>query len=137
MEQHRQFAALPFIKDERGISVLLLTSRETGRWVIPKGWPMRGMSGHQVAVQEAKEEAGVSGVVSSQVLGNYSYRKRLHTFSSVDCLVEVYALEVKKQKLKWRERSQRQLVWLPQEEAAARVEEPELAHIIRNFSVIG
>lgn len=133
MVKHRQFAALPYVTDETGISILLMTSRETGRWVIPKGWPMRAMTGPEVAAQEARDEAGVTGDVSPRAIGAYTYRKRLHTFSSVDCRVEVFPLKVGKQKMKWRERAQRQLVWLSPEEAASRVAEPELAALIRAF----
>lgn len=129
----RQYAALPFVVSENQVRILLVTSRETRRWIIPKGWPIRGLAGHEVAEREAAEEAGVSGQTGKQPIGHFSYRKKLHYFSSVDCLVEVYALQVEKQKLHWRERAQRQIVWVPAAEAAEMVNEPELARIIRDF----
>ena len=131
--QQKQFAALPYVQTEEGPRVLLLTSRETKRWVVPKGWPIRGLKPHEVAEREALEEAGIRGLVSEESIGTYSYRKRLHYFSSITCEVEVFALLVAEQKLHWRERAQRQLVWLEPAEAALRVQEPELAQIFDNF----
>ena len=129
----RQFAALPYVRNGDGLSVLLLTSRETRRWVIPKGWPMKKRTGFETAEIEARQEAGVTGAVSRTPIGVYTYRKRLHVFSSVICEVEVYPLAVSEQKMKWRERAVRQLVWVSPQEAAERVDEPELAALIRDF----
>jgi 8-oxo-dGTP pyrophosphatase MutT (NUDIX family) len=129
----RQFAALPYVRDGAVLSILLLTSRETRRWVIPKGWPIKKRTGYETAEIEARQEAGVTGRISRTPLGSYTYRKRLHVFSSVMCEVEVYPLAVLEQKMKWRERAVRQLIWVPPEEAADRVDEPELAALIREF----
>ncbi|MCB1093515.1 MAG: NUDIX hydrolase, partial [Verrucomicrobiae bacterium] len=101
----RQFAALPYRFEDGGLRILLLTSRETRRWVIPKGWPMSMRKGYETAEKEALQEAGVAGEIGVTPLGTYTYRKRLHFFSSVWCEVEVYPLEVTRQKLKWRERA--------------------------------
>ncbi len=71
-----QYAALPYrVRD--GLELLLITSRETGRWVIPKGWPMKGKTAHAAAAREALEEAGLKGKIGKQSLGDYSYGKRL------------------------------------------------------------
>ena len=56
---------------------MLVTSRGTGRWIIPKGWPMKRKAPHAAAAREALEEAGVVGEVQSSPLGSYSYEKRL------------------------------------------------------------
>ncbi|MGE3246564.1 MAG: NUDIX hydrolase [Beijerinckiaceae bacterium] len=129
----RQYAALPFVRSQAGVSVLLVTSRETHRWIIPKGWPVKGLSGSEVAALEAREEAGATGEVASKPIGAFVYTKRLHFFSTVECEVKVYPLEVSKQRLKWRERAQRQLIWVSPEEAAGRVQEAGLAELLRNF----
>jgi ADP-ribose pyrophosphatase YjhB (NUDIX family) len=131
--QQKQYAALPYVFAPEGLRVLLLTSRETRRWVIPKGWPIGGLEPHEVAKQEARQEAGIHGTVSTGSIGVYSYRKRLHYFSSLICDVDVFPLHAEQQKLHWRERAQRQLVWLSPSEAALRVQEPELAAILRDF----
>lgn len=61
-------------------NVLLITSRDTGRWVLPKGWPIDGMSAAQAAAQEAWEEAGVIPVaVDETAIGQYEYVKGLNT----------------------------------------------------------
>jgi len=130
----RQFAALPYVRTATGLRVLLITSRETRRWVIPKGWPIRGLRPHEVAHREAEEEAGVRGSVAPDAIGTYSYRKRLHFFSGVTCTVDVYPMLVEKQKLDWKERGQRQLAWLEPHEAADCVDEVELAELLRHFN---
>ena len=73
-----QYGALPYrVTKTRGIEYLLVTSRETGRWIIPKGWPIEGMKPAKTAAREAYEEAGVRGTVSDKAIGNYSYKKEL------------------------------------------------------------
>jgi 8-oxo-dGTP pyrophosphatase MutT (NUDIX family) len=131
-EKLSQVAALPFrIKDGR-IEVLLVTSRETKRWLIPKGWPMKGKKPHRAAEQEAEEEAGVKGEIGDKPLGSYDYWKRRATHFDL-CRVEVYPLKVSKQLKSWREKGQRKSQWFPVEEAAHQVLEPALAHLIRSL----
>ena len=133
MTTHRQFAALPWIETREGLHILLITSRDTGRWVIPKGWPKKGCDGAQVAELEAFEEAGVSGLIGEGSCGQFSYRKSLHFFSRVMCEVDVFPLMVTQQRLKWPERRERRLQWMLAGEAAAAVREPELSRMIANF----
>src|SRR5690606_20329418 len=92
-DRFRQVAALPFrIKDGK-VEVLLVTSRETKRWLIPKGWLMKGKKPHKAAAQEAVEEAGVKGEIESESLGHYDYWKRRAAHFDL-CRVEVYPLKV-------------------------------------------
>src|SRR5580700_8279053 len=73
-----QYAALPYRSTgSSGTEVMLLTSRQTKRWIIPKGWPMRGKTPHASAAREAFEEAGVIGQVAKRPIGSYSYVKGL------------------------------------------------------------
>jgi 8-oxo-dGTP pyrophosphatase MutT (NUDIX family) len=89
----RQVATLPYRVDETGvISVLLITSRRTRRWVIPKGNRIPGLSLHKAAAQEAFEEAGVTGVASAKSLGKYRYDKRQKNGSTLAAMVKVFAL---------------------------------------------
>ncbi|QUD88601.1 NUDIX hydrolase [Phenylobacterium montanum] len=127
-----QYAALPFRRDS-GVSILLVTSRETGRWVLPKGWPMKGRKPCDAAAQEALEEAGIVGRIESQAIGFYRYDKRLPDGSDRRCVVHVYPLEVEGQRKRWREQGQRTVRWFPVEEAAAAVKEPELQDLIAVF----
>lgn len=127
-----QVAALPFrIRDGR-IEVLLVTSRETKRWLIPKGWPMKGKKPHKAAAQEAEEEAGVKGEIKNKPLGSYDYWKRRAAHFDL-CQVNVYPLEVSKQLKSWREKGQRQAQWFGVEDAAHQVLEPALADLIRSL----
>jgi len=125
--------ALPFRRDaEGGCEVLLVTSRESRRWVIPKGWTMKGRKPFEAAAQEAYEEAGLVGEIGRRPLGFYLYEKRLKNRDSVLCQVKVFPLEVRKQLKRWPEREQRDLRWFTPSDAADAVTEPGLAAIIRS-----
>ena len=130
---HRaQVAALPVRTADDGLEVLLITSRETHRWVIPKGWPMRDRKDYQAAAREAFEEAGISGRIRKRPLGAYTYQKRL--VGRVEpCRVMVYVLEVAKERVRWPERDQRTRQWFKPGEAADNVDEPRLAAMIRSL----
>lgn len=128
-----QVAALPWRRAETGVEILLITSRETRRWVIPKGWPMTGKSDDQAAAQEAYEEAGVQGETGAREIGRFRYEKRLKSGETQSCLVATFPLEVLIQLGAWPEDQQRQRRWMPQAEAARAVQEPELSALIRGF----
>jgi len=113
---------------------MLVTSRETHRWIIPKGWPHKGRTPHRSAAREAYEEAGVVGRVRRHSLGSFSYEKRLPTGSIVVCTVHVFALEVKRQTRKWPEQREREFKWLSPGQAAKAVKEPVLGKIIRRLA---
>ncbi|QTL05424.1 NUDIX hydrolase [Aquabacter sp. L1I39] len=114
----------------------LVTSRETRRWVIPKGWPMKGIPPHKAAAREAYEEAGLLGSIASTPLGIYRYDKRLSATRSVLCDVMVFPMKVKRYLKKWPERSQRVGFWFSIETAASVVQEPELASLILEFGTL-
>lgn len=131
----QQYAALCYRvkKKTSELEVLLLTSRDTGRWVIPKGWPMDGRTAYEVAAREAFEEAGVRGTVENEILGTYSYPKALKNGLSVTCKVQVYALEVVNIAKNFKEKGERKTEWVSCDEAAKRVYEPELREILLLF----
>jgi len=133
-----QYAALPFRIDADGkIRVLLLTSRETKRWVIPKGWPMRGKKPREVAAQEAFEEAGLVGtLIGKRPVGNFHYAKEMAPGREILCRVKVFLLRVERQLDDWPERGQRETRWFGADDAAALVDEGGLAEIMRH-SVCG
>jgi 8-oxo-dGTP pyrophosphatase MutT (NUDIX family) len=113
---------------------MLLTSRETHRWVIPKGWPMKGRKPAEVASQEAYEEAGLIGqVVGKRPLGNFHYEKRLAK-RAIICEVRVFLFRVERQLGDWPEKGERESKWFDAKEAAALVEEGGLAEIIDRFA---
>ncbi len=129
----QQYAALPW-RRAQGFEILLITSRETRRWVIPKGWPMPGHSAAESAAQEAYEEAGIRGQMSAQAIGQYGYRKRLRRGARKRFRVDVFAMEVTEVLDLWPEAHERARQWLSPEETLALVEEPELAALIRAFA---
>jgi 8-oxo-dGTP pyrophosphatase MutT (NUDIX family) len=129
-----QFAALPFRhRNDGSVEVLLVTSRRTGRWVIPKGWPAVGMRPFETAAREAMEEGGVVGRINENPIGSYRHKKRLSDGTSVRCRVDVYALEVESQMPAWPESDQRETRWFILDVAAQSVREPELKSVILNL----
>jgi 8-oxo-dGTP pyrophosphatase MutT (NUDIX family) len=132
----RQYAALPF-RYLHNLEILLISSRETRRWVIPKGWPMKGRKPYATAAREALEEAGVVGRIAKRSVGSYQYVKRLKNGAPLLCTVDVYPMMVKRQRDRWREQDQRTIQWFPAEEAATAVEEPELQALIDEFAWSG
>jgi 8-oxo-dGTP pyrophosphatase MutT (NUDIX family) len=131
--ERRQVAALPFRRTPAGeIEILLITSRETGRLIIPKGWPMKRLSDPDAAAKEAYEEAGIVGKMKRKPIGDYFYWKRLErTFEFVR--VEVYPLEVRHQRDEWPEKNSRQYGWHSKAEAATLVSEPGLVALLKAF----
>lgn len=132
-EPRTQYAALPWRIASGRVEVMLVTSRDTRRWVIPKGWPMKGRKPHIVAAIEAVQEAGLLGKMDKMKLGDFGYEKRLKSGATVDCRVEVFSLRVQRQRKKWPEKSQRATRWFEYAVAADLVEEPELRDLIRAF----
>jgi len=130
-----QIAALPVHMDKTGkLRVLMVTSRETRRWVMPKGWLMDGKKPWHAAEIEALEEAGAVGFVSNRPIGDYHYLKGLDEGSSVPCLVTVYPMVVEKLKRRWKERKERKRHWFSLKEAARLVDEPELTALLQSLA---
>ncbi|WP_161556174.1 NUDIX hydrolase [Mangrovicoccus ximenensis] len=132
MKEFEQIAALPIRTDaKRGTRVLLVTSRDTGRWVVPKGWPMDGKKPWAAAKIEALEEAGALGSIRDEPLGSYFYEKQRDDGPALPCRVTVYPMIFTKLKKRWKERKQRKRRWVSARQAARMVNEPELKDIFR------
>ncbi|WP_254606473.1 DUF47 family protein [Sphingomonas bacterium] len=132
----QQVAALPYRIEADGLlRVMLITSRETRRWVVPKGHPMTGFAAHEAAAQEAWEEAGLRGFPCAAPIGIYTYVKRRRVRGDASVTVAVYPLCVADQAEDWPERHQRVTQWFDLEAAAARVDEPGLKALIAGFRV--
>ena len=133
----KQIAALPYRSSgpalDSPVSVLLVTSRETKRWVIPKGNLTSGVAPHTGAAEEALEEAGVTGAVCPVPLGTFRYRKRKGSGASLMADVEVFPLAVNQELDDWPEKAERERRWFSLAAAAAVVDEPDLADLIRSF----
>lgn len=130
-----QYAALAYrVCGRSRTEVMLVTSRETRRWIIPKGWPQKGKAPHHSAAREAFEEAGVVGTVGRHPVGSFPYEKRLKNGGIVVCEVRVFPLKVSGQSKQWPEKRQREVKWLSAREAADTVQEPMLSTIIRRLA---
>jgi 8-oxo-dGTP pyrophosphatase MutT (NUDIX family) len=133
--QARQVAALVFrVSREQGLEILLLTSLETRRAVIPKGWPMMGEPHHEAAAREAYEEGGIVGKIARKPIGAYKYWKRSVTGTQF-VRVALYPLELERQCEKWPEQRFRETRWYTPADAALLVDEPALAILIRCFTI--
>ncbi len=129
-----QYGALPWRRTGQGIQVLLITTRNTRRWIVPKGWPAEGKTPAECAALEAFEEAGVRGNVAPEVLGSFHHRKQLKSGEMVVCRVQVFALEVTEAHDEWSEKADRELAWCSIEEALARVGDGRLRRLIAKFA---
>jgi 8-oxo-dGTP pyrophosphatase MutT (NUDIX family) len=129
-----QYGALPWRRRHGAIEILMITTRTSGRWIVPKGWPIPGLSPSGCAAHEAAEEAGVIGNMDSTPLGSFHYEKRLKSGEPIRCKVETFAMEVLRQRRNWPEKGNREVCWCSVEEALARVGEPGLRRLIARFA---
>jgi 8-oxo-dGTP pyrophosphatase MutT (NUDIX family) len=129
-----QYAALPYRRRSKSRTEVMLVTSRTGRWIIPKGWPMKRKSPHKAAAREALEEAGVVGDIRKKPIGSFEHEKRLLKGRTVVCEVKVFALEVTRQRKSWPEKGKREIRWLSPAKAARRVEERVLGKIIRRLA---
>lgn len=127
-----QFAALCWRRKRGKLQILLITSRGSKRWIIPKGWPMDGKTPAASALVEAWEEGGVVGQVRGQCLGVYSYAKTGED-GAVPCLAMLYPVKVKTLAKQFPEKGQRKRLWCSRQKAARLVDAPDLARLIRDF----
>lgn len=128
-----QFAALCYRICKDDVQILLITSRTARRWIIPKGWPMEGLTPAHAAATEAYEEAGVKGEVSSMCIGFYAYKKIIAGQDELPCAVSVFPLRVTKLYKDWPEASERKRRWFSPKKASTLVREPELCKLIKQF----
>ena len=130
MNARRQVAALPLRLAKSGaIEILLVTSRDTGRWIIPKGWTSKRIKDCKAAAREAREEAGVKGKIFRKAIGTYRYIKR-ELGNGVFVEVRVFLLKVSKRCKRWPEKRERRRAWFDLKDAAGRVSDPELSILI-------
>ena len=129
-----QYAALPWRFTNGALEILLVTTRNARRWIVPKGWPMPHCAPPECAAHEAYEEAGVVGEVAAKSLGAFTYEKQLKSGKTVTCNVEVFPLAVARQRRAWPEKRARQADWCSVEEALSRIAEPGLRRIVAKLT---
>jgi 8-oxo-dGTP pyrophosphatase MutT (NUDIX family) len=128
-----QYGAVPYRMAETGaLEVLLVTTRETRRWMIPKGWPIKKLGPLGTAMREAFEEAGVRGD-GGAAIGSFDYLKVLRSGPNQICEVEVFPLLVREELEDWPEKRERERRWFATDEASAAVEEPGLSGILADL----
>jgi uncharacterized protein len=129
-----QYGALPYRYAAGGeVELLLVTSRETGRWIVPKGNRVPGLSPAQSAAREAFEEGGLEGEVAPEPIGSYRYVKQKKSGAVAPASVLIYPMRVTRQLGDWPEKGQRQTAWFSLADAAASVAERSLRHLILSF----
>jgi 8-oxo-dGTP pyrophosphatase MutT (NUDIX family) len=128
-----QIAALPWRETPGGIEVALVSTRDTRRWVIPKGWPMPGLSDPEAAAREAFEEAGLVGDISSETVGQFNYDKRKKNDVLVPVRVTVYPMQVTQELEIWPEQHQRVRAWFRADAAASLVQEDGMRDLLNAF----
>jgi len=133
-EEFLQYGALPWRRRAEGLEVLLITTRNTGRWMAPKGSQMADRTAWEAAAQEAWEEAGVRGQITREPVGFFHYDKTRKSGEVARLRVDVFGLEVTDELESWPEAHQRERRWFPQAEAAAAVTDPELRELIAGFA---
>ena len=129
-----QYAALPWRLVNGAVEVLLITTRNTRRWIVPKGWPIAEYTPEDCAAYEALEEAGVTGLVDAQALGTFHYDKQRKSSEILSCKVYVFAMKVTRRRRKWPEKGVRDCEWCSVVEAVSRVSEPGLRRLIAKFA---
>ena len=128
-----QFGALCYRVRKKKVEILLITSRTSKRWIVPKGWPMDGKTPAECAVIEAWEEAGVKGVSDGRCIGIFSYSKATNDLGELSCVAMVFAIDVQSLTDNYPEAKERDRIWVSRKKAAKLVDEPELSRIVRDF----
>ncbi|MEZ5675170.1 8-oxo-dGTP pyrophosphatase MutT, NUDIX family [Thalassovita litoralis] len=129
-----QVAALCLRGTGDDVQVLMITSRGTGRWIIPKGWPIENKTSHEAALTEAWEEAGVKKAKADPIpFGSYTYDKILDSGAPAPVEVQVYLVQVEKLMDSYPEVKERRRKWMSPERAAELVAEPKLKDILRRL----
>jgi 8-oxo-dGTP pyrophosphatase MutT (NUDIX family) len=131
-----QYGALPYrFTPDAALEILLVTTRQSKQWIIPKGWPIKGLRPAKSAAREAFEEAGVRGRVGGKSIGFFAYNKTLDGDGiQVSCEVRVFPLLVRRQSETWPEIEQRVVQWVAPNKALALVKDPGLKELIAAFA---
>jgi 8-oxo-dGTP pyrophosphatase MutT (NUDIX family) len=131
-----QYGALPYrFTEAAALEVLVVTTRRSRRWIIPKGWPIKGLTPSKSAAREAFEEAVVIGKIAAKSIGAFRYRKVENGGGvEAECEVKVFPLLVKRQSTIWPESDQRAVQWVDPENAISLIGEPELKAIVAAFA---
>jgi 8-oxo-dGTP pyrophosphatase MutT (NUDIX family) len=131
-----QYGALPYrFTPMAALEILVVTTRQSRRWIVPKGWPIKRLTPSKAAAREAFEEAGVRGKIGARAIGNFRYKKAAdENGAETNCEVKVFPLLVKRQSATWPEFGQRVVQWVDPEKAISLIREPDLKSIVAKFA---
>ena len=130
-----QYGVLPYqFTETNSLEVLLVTTRQTRRWIIPKGWPIKGLKPSKSAAREAYEETGIRGTVGAKAIGVFSFKKSLDANGvAVPCEVRVFPMIVKRQLDTWPEANEREARWFQPAKALSALKDKGLCELIEPF----
>jgi 8-oxo-dGTP pyrophosphatase MutT (NUDIX family) len=131
-----QYGVLPYrFTETNSLEVLLVTTRQTRRWIIPKGWPIKGLKPPKSAARESYEEAGIRGTVGAKSIGVFSYEKGIDANGgTVPCEVRVFPMIVKRQLDTWPEAHEREARWFESAKALTAIKDKGLRQLIESFA---
>lgn len=130
----QQTAALPWRSRGGKLEVMLVTGRASGRWTLPKGWPMYGKTLAEAAAREAFEDAGVEGAVDERPTGRFNHVKSHAVLGRLEVTILVHPLEVRRVMSRWPEKGARERRWVGAAKAAGLVDNPELGRLLLDFA---
>jgi 8-oxo-dGTP pyrophosphatase MutT (NUDIX family) len=117
------------------LEILVVTTRQSRRWIVPKGWPIKRLTPAKSAAREAFEEAGVRGKIGARPIGAFRYKKTADANGAdADCEVKVFPLLVRRQSATWPEFGQRVVQWVDPEKAISLIRQPELKSMVAKFA---
>jgi 8-oxo-dGTP pyrophosphatase MutT (NUDIX family) len=126
-----QYGALPYrFTQIAALEILVVTTRQSRRWIVPKGWPIKRLTPSKSAAREAFEEAGVRGKIGARPIGNFRYKNG----AEADYEVKIFPLLVRRQSATWPEHGQRVVQWVAPDKAISLIREPELKSLVAAFA---
>ena len=127
-----QSGVIAYGLNEGNLSLVLITSKSTKRWVVPKGHIEPNLTAKESAEQEAFEEAGIEGVVSDVTVGSYDYTKHDKEDSNI-YRVSLFPMEIQRLHNDWPEANLRARQWMTIPQAVNAVNEETLKLLLKNF----
>lgn len=123
-----QSAVLPIKKEKSEIYILLITSRNQTKWIIPKGIVEENLSHWESAEKEAFEEAGINGRIEKKSIGEYEYKK----WGGI-CKVVLYPFIVETEFEDWPEKYFRNRKWFKVDKALKKLKNKKLKELIKQY----
>lgn len=123
-EKPEQAGVIAHRRNGSGLEILLVTSRSSGRWIIPKGNIEADLGPRDSAAMEAFEEGGIRGYVHPRPIGVYDHG------NDASRPLLVFRMEVHQELPDWPERLERQRQWVTPKDAMSAIDEDGLKELI-------